>query len=472
MEPAELAAYLLADSAPRARRASDFSLPPVIEWPTERLIVPSGSALKEVLSVKDNYYRLFRDLLSGSSAARRVYVEAMMRLPGQAHNRQALEGLAYRAAQILTSQRYGVSYFEADEYLRVTDASDLDFTMSEAVEIVIENYLSMASSPIPRQVLGEVLPDGRVRLIEGVHRAVMNLAQGHNFTPVAVIRRDPEWEDFVGFFRAESQALYDTPDYLYHAIDHPDFASFTIIREDRSGPIVDFVRQRGLKVGIDLGAMIGFYSHRLAREGIQMTAVEYEQKYADALERLSATYELDVRVRREDVLNCEYVTGSGEGQFVLMLSLLYHLLRRDATSTSTWLENLQGHYDCFVVDTEERTGILPLDRLLDLFPGFSSEVLFVGADDRRVVGLWRDLPTDGVIEPRSVPVAPRGGRADDYRSSGRGSGARKKADVPLAGGVASSEAAEGHQARTPPKGAERKKKADRIDSKSTKRTNS
>ena len=366
-----------------------IGLQDVLTFETASLKLRSGKTIRSVTGVPDNYYGIFLRCLTNDVNARLEYADCLKALRDDPAEAEAFEAVIYKAAQIATSRRFGVSYHQADEYLRVLDASSFGYSLETAIELVIENYEEVAGLGEPLQVLGALNAVGNPVIIEGVHRSVINIANDFAFTDVAILKRDPEWVAFVESFRLEGAELYGNPNLLYHAIDHPDFAGFEVVREDRSVPIVEFARERGFRRALDLGAMIGFYSHQLAREGIDVVAVEYESKYAHAIEVLSDTYDLDVDVRCEDVFDRSYFFDRHPADVVLMLSLLYHLLRRDEKKTVAWLVEMKGRFDCFVVDTEVRTGVLPRERLFELFDGFSPNLLFTGTDEREIYAMTR-----------------------------------------------------------------------------------
>lgn len=257
-----------------------------------------------------------------------------------------------------------------------------------AADLVIDNYLAMGQSGQPHHVFVSLNEHGRIVLIEGVHRAIINLVAGYTHIPALVLSRDHLWLELIEFFRSQGQSLYKNPQATYHKIKHPDFDSFEVIREDRSQAILAYLQNRPLvKTGLDVGSMIGFYSHALALAGYEMTAIEREKMYASAMQQLGALYGAPCEIIVDDIYKVD--VPSGKYAFAVMLSIIYHLLRNDPAACAEYLHDMQAKIPLFFIDTEPRTGILTEDKLRSLFEGFNFERIFAGKDDRDVFAISR-----------------------------------------------------------------------------------
>lgn len=368
-----------------------MSLQDVIPWRTEDMYLPSGESLLAASVQPGGYYKDFFGLVSSAPKGLKRYQSRLRRVSRSKKWRETWDGIVLRAELARTASRFRISYQEAWEYLPHVAVYLSSVEAEEIIDQVVRNYLDMAAAPTAYQVIGRLDDYGRFVLVEGIHRALINLANGFQISPVAVVDRSPQWIEFIRFFEDESQFLYQRPNALYHAVRHPDFASFHVIRESRFAPIYGFLRERQFHSGVDLGSHIGEYSHRLSEAGIHMCAFEFEEKYSKAMSRLNVTYGVNVVVRHQDILCLPTARDRPDADFVLMLSVLYHLLRRDEPGAISWLEEMKDVYACFIVDTEPRTGVLPAAALKKLFRGFNATLLHTGVDDRQVFAFEKRL---------------------------------------------------------------------------------
>lgn len=356
---------------------------------TGRLRTENSTLITEVISVGDSYYRTFFEFLVGDAQSKVAFANLLH--TNCVADQNFMEATIYRATLIQLKDKYSISYELATNLFPLVDIDEIHLSLTDCCEIVCRNYLDMLETDHAHQIVGRFDEDGYVRIIEGHHRAIINIVAGFESTPVLLVAPSRQWQEFVTFFRSEGVQLYGDDNSLYHKIDHPDFLNFSVIREDRSHPIIEAVLKKNLSVGLDLGSMIGFYTHALARHNIAMTAIEFESKYAEKAVTLGKLYQLGdlVDVRCENIYDCSYFDDGNDYDFVLMLSILYHLLRRNESECLEWLESMQQRFRHFIVDTEPRTGILDTQKLFALFPNFDHELLFSGADDRLIFLLTR-----------------------------------------------------------------------------------
>jgi hypothetical protein len=291
----------------------------------------------------------------------------------------------FRAKAITLSHRFGIRF---DEAAAVADLADLDLDDAAAADLVLDNYLSLLAAEDAHPGYGAIDECGRLVLLEGTHRTAINLVRGRTHMPFRVLKRSAAWTEFIAFFHAEGARLYGDPNQIYQDVFHPDFASFRAIREDRSQPILDYLSRRGAgRRGLDVGSMIGFNSHKLGAGGFAMTALEYEAPYAAAFRRLAILYDSHAEVVEGDLYG--FPVETGQFDFAILLSILYHLLRNDEARCVEWLERLKQAIPCFIVDTEARTGLLPESRLRHLFAGHDFARLHEGVDGRDVWAISR-----------------------------------------------------------------------------------
>lgn len=350
---------------------------PVVDAPTSLLV--HQDALRIIGSLDPtNYYGVFRDFLQDPDHLAGPFREFLL-------DPTVVESTIYRAQCIKLAAEARISYEEARTLVPLTDWRP---SPEIAAQLVMDNYLAMRNPAAPYRIVVKIDEFGRIVVFEGLQRTVINHLAGFRSQPAIVLHRSPDWLAFGDFFRREGEALYDDGATLYHAIHHPDFAEFKVIRQDRSGPILRFLEGRGAgRRGLDIGSMIGFYSHALGLAGHEMHAIEYESKYADAFRRLATLYASGATVETCDLYQADIPADRFD--FAVMLSIVYHLMRNDAARCEALIADLREKIPLFFVDTETRTGILPESRLRGLFPGFSFERLFQGDDGRDIFAIYR-----------------------------------------------------------------------------------
>jgi hypothetical protein len=222
-----------------------------------------------------------------------------------------------------------------------------------------------------------------------MHRLTINAFKGFQNCPALILKRDSKWINFVRFFKAEGEKLYGDGNVLYHQIMHPDFEGFKVVREDRSAPIIEFLSRASTPLrGLDMGAFIGFYSHRLSLAGHTMSAIEHEQKYASAFETLDRLYGTNCQIMIGNLYDVQIPVGAFD--FALMLSVLYHLVRNDESRSQAFVDELKTKIPLFFVDTEERTGLLSEGKLRRMFEGYLFEKIFSGNDGRAIFAISRN----------------------------------------------------------------------------------
>lgn len=362
-------------SSETEKQANIQSMDSIVQAPMNLLVHQDGARVTDTLN-SSHYYGLFLRFLEDPLAKSEEYKEILLRS-------DLVDSTVYRGQCIKLSAETTLPYDEVRSLVPLTDWKP---SPDVAAQLVMNNYLAMRNPATPYRIVAKIDEFGRIVVFEGLHRTVLNHLAGFTSQPAIILHRSPEWLAFVDFFRSEGEALYKDGKTLYHEIRHPDFADFKVIRQDRSGPIIDFLQRRGgVKRGLDIGSMIGFYSHALGIAGYEMHAIEYEKKYADAFRRLTTLYNSGATVENSDLYKVE-IPGD-RFDFAIMLSIVYHLIRNDPERAEKLISDLREKIPLFFIDTETRTGILPESRLRALFPGFSFECLFRGDDGRDIFAI-------------------------------------------------------------------------------------
>lgn len=264
---------------------------------------------------------------------------------------------------------------------------------SKAIMVLIENYIDILkkvkNNNYVEPLIGIIDKCGRFNIVEGIHRTLIYKICKIKTIRVMIINRDDNWVDFIKFFENESITLYKKPLLLYQPIYHPDFQNFGIIRnEDRMEPIYQNLIKinSNIETGLDLGCFIGANSHYLARKGIEMDAIEYEEKYYRAACTLNCYYNLDVMFVHDNVYSfIEKIEQNKKYDFILILSLAYHLYRNDKQKATQFLKKLKDLTKIIIIDDEPSTKILLEEDIRNIYDNNCKiEKIFTGTDNRNI----------------------------------------------------------------------------------------
>jgi hypothetical protein len=171
--------------------------------------------------------------------------------------------------------------------------------------------------------------DGRLLLNDGYHRLVFAKLLGLPQIPVAVIVRHRKWHDFKRELQQFIESGRHSPRGLAYApLLHTDLRSvpsqhkhdrFEIIREHVHGKTV-----------LDIGAHLGYFSHRLEQLGHQCTAVESHPDICHFLRKLHTAQERKFRIVEESIFSFA-ARERPVFDSVLALSILHHFLKEEST---------------------------------------------------------------------------------------------------------------------------------------------
>lgn len=340
------------------------------------LLVHQDSA-RVITSLTEGYYGDFLRFLT-NPAKRDLYRANLL-------HKEVIDNTRLRAKAIELAGRLSITY---DEACCLSSLSDWMPTDEEAAELVMNNYRAMLETPVEHNIFVKVDQFGRIVVAEGLHRTVIAYARGAKTIPAKILSRHPEWLDFINFFRTEGEKYYGSASSTYQKISHPDFADYSVIREDRSGSILRFLKERKVGLsGLDIGSLVGFYSHTLGCAGYKMQAVEYEEKYASAFSRLATLYNSGAEVWKGDIYDMDIPPARYD--FAVALSIIYHLIRNDESKCIRLIDDLKKKIPLFFIDTEVRTELLSEGRLRSLFQGYQFTSIYIGNDDRQIFAIER-----------------------------------------------------------------------------------
>jgi len=271
-------------------------------------------------------------------------------------------------------------------------------TYNDAVHAVLMNFMllyeKMQSGETIEPITVDIKEYGRAHIWEGHHRVAIAHAAGLREITGKVRNVDPQWARFMRSLKEESENGYKSARALYNPIPHPLFRDWQILREDRLPAVrksIDaFFGTRRVGV-LDLGAHLGYFSLMLALEGHNVTAVEINSRYFEQMSYLKEVFNArGMHTIKQDAV--EFVEGARRlgtrYDLILLLSVAYHLARKDRELTRNFLRTCLQLSDHLLVDDEPNTGALTRETLQELVGDMCwIDTVFKGIDHRTIYAL-------------------------------------------------------------------------------------
>jgi SAM-dependent methyltransferase len=147
--------------------------------------------------------------------------------------------------------------------------------------------------------------------------------------------------------------------------------------------------------GLDIGCNMGYTSHMLARQGVSMMGVDFDDHHLSIASALNSTYGLNVEfVNRR----FETIDISRKFDIVVMLTVLYHTLDRDRAEAVNIVERIDALGPAVML---WESGDRP-DVEIDLITSNSGLTEFLSLGQTHATGKRRIL---GVFLRPGVPVS-------------------------------------------------------------------
>jgi len=216
---------------------------------------------------------------------------------------------------------------------------------------------------------------GKIRVFEGCHRLIISLYHGFTKIPAKVIHRHPQWEEMKELILSE----YAGGELIYNPIEHPDFRKYPIIRQNRSGAIMDFLssiniyenkdtssetpeytyrwnpvhyfqRNHAERLrGLDIGCHFGYYSRFFEYSGAEMTGVEANYQYWQKAQYFNRVFGTSVNYINQSIFECSVIKDKFD--FVIGLSIFYHLFSMSENKTLDLLKQISKNSKYLIIDS-------------------------------------------------------------------------------------------------------------------------
>jgi len=355
-----------------------LSIDDVREFPLSLLSDASGRPLTDLLKEDSSYYSLFAKVLNGQ---REYFSKLLSTIEVSKSNHRLIHD---RASIITIMEKLGIDYHHAwGIYPHVKDGLPL-MSLEEALNLVLHNYAKILKFEVSTPpILVRIDQNGRARIIEGLHRATISILQNSPTIAAIVVDRDPTWAGFIKLVEGHSEKMYGDANLIYHHIQHPDFVSKRVIREDRTEAFSEILTNDRIHSVVDLGAFYGEMSHAFARKNKEVIAVEYDKEFAEVIEKLSATYCLKVDVKNSEITKF-LEDFEGKSDLGIALSIAYHIKRRDPGNYDYFMKRIKEIFKFILIDSENKTEVLDDETLLAEFTGWEYKLIFKGSDMRNI----------------------------------------------------------------------------------------
>ena len=202
-----------------------------------------------------------------------------------------------------------------------------------------------------KRIQGKIGPYGEILLHNGHHRISILQHLNYPHVKIDILERHPHWQKL----KYDLFCLYKKK-LLYQPIDHPDFDEWDVDRQctDRLESILEFLGDIKNKQGLDIGSCTGWFSHRLVKNGAIMVGVDSDRRRISIAKRLSRCYNLPPN--NPEFLSQrfeKYLKGKKKFDFILLLSLLHHYLRRDLSEAWSAVDLISNHTTTMFLDLPE-----------------------------------------------------------------------------------------------------------------------
>ena len=177
---------------------------------------------------------------------------------------------------------------------------------------------------------------------------------------------------------------------LYNAIPHTLFSNFKSLREDRSEIIINYLKEFDCVNGLEIGAQNGLLTIQLVKQNYNMTCVEYDTNYFNLITNISCLCDVNNKIKIVHKNIYDVNIENFEYDFIVSLSVFYHLKRNNKDVFKTFLINLIKKTKILIFDDEPNTELFTLSDINSLLQDLTNiclHTLFKGNDNRTIYAI-------------------------------------------------------------------------------------
>lgn len=387
-----------------------------MNW-NEFYIINTEERVLDLINSEKNYYRNFYDLFSGKKDKQEYIFDLK-------NNMKSLSDIERNNIVLKIIKNTFVFYFDSFKF-RIEELSSVDsdiihlskksFSMICNKDLIIlfsilkedldkfceYYYLYLIDTfrdfDIDSNRIDIVLErNGFYRIWEGVHRFIICYIR--DIKPKFHIKKSnwKAYDDILRIVKADHESMYkkmSSDIILYNRIPSFLFDEYKIIRDDRSIDVIGYLSNHACKNGLEIGPQNGLMTIELANRGYSMKCVEHDSKYYELTKSVAELcgVEKKVEVILNDIHNYYADIHDGEFDFIVSLSVFYHLRRNDSESFEKLLYSLIEKTKILIFDDEPNTQIFTkadIDRYVDRLE-VDVEVISSGSDNRTIYAIVR-----------------------------------------------------------------------------------
>ena len=165
---------------------------------------------------------------------------------------------------------------------------------------------------------------------DGVHRLAIAKVLEIKYVPVMVFVRHRKWQEFREFVVSHAQQNRDSGGKLYQPIVHPDLKDmpYDTSTHDYYELMKAIEHNLGKKRGtmLDIGANLGFFSHKFEDLGYQCYAVERDPATFRIMEKIKIAEGKKFETINKSIFEADFVRNT-EFDVVLALNIFHHFLK-------------------------------------------------------------------------------------------------------------------------------------------------
>ena len=163
--------------------------------------------------------------------------------------------------------------------------------------------------------------DGNYIILNGAHRAAIAKILGLKTVPVKIRSVDPELLQLINMLRRH---YVPGKKILYIPIEHPVFKDWKALRNKTRWLLVQKEFDWKEKTVVDIGCFTGYFSHKAAQLGAEVTGIEFRPERVEMARRINELLKLNANFIHGDFF--KYLKGR-KVDCVIFFSVLHGLLK-------------------------------------------------------------------------------------------------------------------------------------------------
>ena len=168
---------------------------------------------------------------------------------------------------------------------------------------------------------------------DGIHRLAIAKVVGIKYVPVMVFVRHKKWQEFREFVASYAQQNVENGGKLYQPIVHPDLKDMPYDTSTHDYyelmKVIEHNLGRERGTMLDIGANLGFFSHKFEDLGYRCYAVERDPATFRIMEKIKIAEGKKFETINKSIFEVDFIKNM-EFDVVLALNIFHHFLKTKA----------------------------------------------------------------------------------------------------------------------------------------------